>query len=197
MIVLKRNYSIAALLCLPLLFSMGGCSNNLLPRTQDATLSRWNSFEQAISDFDKVIPYQTTTEGLKELGYDPYTQPNIKILSYLEIVERFMANQSITLDDLDPGISLCIRSRENCLAYEATPSKIKTKRTGNVILDLLTVKRRTIKSGWSFNALVVINNNIVVYKIWGGEPIITGEKLRKNPLGPIQSLSPSTVIKIL
>ncbi len=172
------------------------CSNSL-PRTENTTRSRWDSFEQAMADYEKIIPYQTTTEELKELGYDPYTQPNIKILSYLDIIQRFMPNQSITIDDLDPSVSFCIRSREHCLAYEAHPQQAKTKRVGNVALDLLTFKRRTLATGWSFSALIIINDGVVVYKVWSGDPIISGEKLRKNPLGPLQGLNGSTVIKAL
>ena len=170
-----------------------GCSN-ALPRTEDTTRSRWHSFEEAMADYEKIIPYDTTVEELKGLGYDPYTQPNIRILSYLDIIQRFMPNQSITLDDLDPGLSFCIQSRNLCQAYEARPQESKTKRVGNVFMDLLTFKRRTIASGWSFNALVVLSDGIVVYKVWSGDPIISGDKLRKNPLGPLQGASPASLI---
>ena len=64
-------------------------------------------------------------------------------------------------------------------------------------MDLLTFKRRTIVSGWSFNALIVLSDGIVVYKVWSGDPIISGDKLRKNPLGPLQGVNGSTVIKAL
>lgn len=175
-------------------FLLGACSN-ALPRTEDNTRSRWDTFEQAMIDYDKIIAYQTTTTELKELGYDPYTQANIRILSYLDIIQRFMPNQSITLDDLDPALSFCIRSRDHCLAYEAQPQQSKTKRVGNVALDLLTFKRRTIETGWSFNAIIVINDGIVIYKVWSGSPIVSGEKLRNNPLGPLQGLDSSGLIK--
>ncbi len=176
--------------------SLYGCSN-ALPRTEDTTRSRWNSFAEAMADYEKITPYATTVDTLKDLGFDPFTQPNIKILSYLEITERFMPNQSITLDDLDPGLSFCLRSRSLCQAYEARPAKAKTKRVGNVFMDLLTFKRRTVASGWSFNALVVLSDGIVVYKVWSGDPVITGDKLRDNPLGPLQGVTGSTLMTIL
>ncbi len=190
--ILNLRYQTRLFTALLLGLSLYGCSN-ALPRTEDTTRSRWNSFAEAMADYEKIIPYVTTVEALKDLGYDPYTQPNIKILSYLDITQRFMANQSITLDDLDPGLSFCIQSRTLCQAYEARPSKTKTKRVGNVLMDLMTFKRRTIASGWSFNALVVLNDGIVVYKLWSGDPYMTGDKLRKNPLGPLQGVSGSTV----
>jgi hypothetical protein len=173
-----------------------GCSN-ALPREEDNIGSRWKHFEEVRKDFDKIESYQTTQEDLKKLGFDPYTQPNIHILSYLDIIQRFMPNDSITLDDLDPAISFCIRSRAQCIGYEAQPSRSKSKRVGNVALDLLTFKRRTMRTGWSFYALIVINDGVVVYKVWSGEPIVSGEKIRKNPLGPIQGVNPGDIGKIL
>ena len=68
---------------------------------------------------------------------------------------------------------------------------------GNVALDMLTFKRRTLRTGWSFYALIVINNGVVVYKVWGGEPMVSGEKIRKNPLGPLQGLDSGAIQKAL
>ena len=149
-----------------------------------------------MADYEKIIPFETTLDALKELGFDPYSQPNIRILSYLDVIQRFMPNQSIKVDDLDDAVSFCIQSRTKCIAYEAQPQKVKSKRVGNVALDLLTFKRRTLSSGWSFYALILINDGIVVYKVWGGEPFVSGEKVRQNPLGPIQGMDPGNVRKM-
>lgn len=169
---------------------------NALPREENNTRSRWNSFAEAMADYEKIIPFETTLDALKELGFDPYSQPNIRILSYLDVIQRFMPNQSIKVDDLDDAVSFCIQSRTKCIAYEAQPQKVKSKRVGNVFLDLLTFKRRTLSTGWSFYSLILINDGIVVYKVWGGEPFVSGEKVKKNPLGPIQGLDPGSVRKM-
>jgi hypothetical protein len=182
----------AILLSTTTLALITGCSN-ALPREEDNVRSRWDSFEEAMADYEKIEPYVTTQSELQELGFDPYTQPNIHILSYLDVIQRFMPNQSIKLEDLDDAVSFCIKSRSNCIAYEAQPQKSKSKRVGNVALDLMTFKRRTLRSGWSFYALIVINDGIVVYKVWSGEPIVSGEKIRKNPLGPLQGLDAGTI----
>lgn len=150
-----------------------------------------------MADYEKIKAYETTKEELKELGFDPYTQPNIRILSYLDIIQRFMPNDSITLDDLDAAVSFCIKSRDKCLAYEAQPQRTKSKRVGNVALDMMTFKRRTLASGWSFYALILINDGVVVYKVWSGEPFISGEKIRNNPLGPLQGIDSGVIQKAL
>ena len=67
-----------------------------------------------------------------------------------------------------------------------TPVPLKENVSGAFFLDLLGFKRKTIETGWRFNALIVLDNGVAVYKIWSGVPIIDSEKSRKNPLGPFQ-----------
>ena len=157
-----------------------------LPRSEKTMRSPWKSFDEAKAAYDKILPNHTTVEELKALGYDPYTTPNIHILTYLDVIERFIPNEAIHVEDLDPGVRECIQARNECMAYEATPGKTKRKRTGNVMLDMLGFKRKTHETGWSFEALVLLKNGRVVYKLWGGTPVIDERNERKKPLGPLQ-----------
>jgi hypothetical protein len=172
------------LLFLALLVS--GCGSSL-PKGEMKTKSPWETFEQAKSSYDNIILNSTTTDDLQELGFDPYNTPNVRILSYLDILQRFNPNNSVRAEDLPPTVRGCLASREACLAYEATPSSSSSERVGNVVLDLLKFKRERIVTGWSFNALIVIDHNVVVYKIWNGVPMIDQKTSRKNPLGPLQN----------
>lgn len=166
--------------------TMSGCGS-LLPTTKQATKSPWDSFEDAKTAFDKITPYQTTTDEMRALGFDPFTTPNIRILTYVDIMNRFMPNPSIKKEDLAEGIQFCVDSKDDCSAYEFDPQIIKSKRYGNVILDLFNFRRKSTESGWRFEALIVIIDDIVVYKLWGGNPIIDQNKETKNPLGPLQN----------
>ncbi len=158
----------------------------LLPSTKVKIKSQWQSFDAAKTSFDKVTPYETTEADLKTLGFDPYTSPNIKILTYLEVMNRFMPNPSIKKDDLDEGIQYCIDSREYCKALEFQPSHINTQREGNVALDILNFHRKVEQTGWEFQAFIVLIDDVVVYKIWGGRPSIDEFREATNPLGPLQ-----------
>ncbi|WP_461481714.1 hypothetical protein [Porticoccus sp.] len=172
------------LFCLSVL-ALCGCGSSL-PKGEAKTQSQWQTFDEAKAAYDSIRLFETNTADLRALGFDPYTAPNVRILSYLDIIQVFSPNDSVKPDDLPPSVHSCIKSRELCLAYEATPSVSSSKRVGNVVLDLLKFKRERIRTGWSFNALVVIDHDIVVYKIWSGMPIIDELETRKNPLGPIQ-----------
>ena len=164
---------------------VAGCST--LPKGEMKTKSPWDTFEQAKTSYDGIILNSTTTADLQELGFDPYNAPNVRILSYLDILKRFIPNSSVKNEDLPPPVRTCLASREACLAYEATPSFSHSERVGNVVLDLLKFKRVRVVTGWSFSALIVIDHNVVVYKIWNGVPLIDQKTTRKNPLGPLQN----------
>jgi hypothetical protein len=163
-----------------------GCGS-LLPSTKQTSKSHWDSFEDAKAAFDKITPYKTTAGEMQELGFDPFSKPNIKILNYVDIINRFMPNSSIKKEDLDQGIQECINAKSGCQAYEFAPQVLKSRRHGNVLLDLLNFRRNVNESGWRFEAFIVLVDNIVVYKMWGGNPIIDQNKESKNPLGPLQN----------
>ena len=163
-----------------------GCGS-LLPSAKQTTTSPWNSFDEAKSAFDKITPYTTRADEMRSLGFDPFTTPNIKILTYVDIMNRFLPNPSIKKEDLDEGLQSCINAKATCKAYEFFPQRIRSKRYGNVLLDLFNFRRKTKESGWKFQALIVLTDSTVVYKLWGGEPIIDQHRDTKNPLGPLQN----------
>lgn len=188
--IISRSGLVVVLIMM--LFGLSGCGG-ALPKSEAKQRSPWNTFEEAMSAYDQVVLGETNTTGLRALGFDPYSTPNVKILSYLDLIHRFMPNNSIGPEDLDDNLRHCLQAREACLAYEAHPQHIHKKRVGSVFLDLLRFKRQTIESGWRFNALIVIQDGIAVYKIWSGVPIIDQEKSQRNPLGPLQDSGDSII----
>lgn len=194
MVFLRKLYSLAfsvffRLLCCGVSFCvcMVGCSSrSFLPSSKDIFLSQWKSYDRVSEAFQQIKPYETDLEGLKKLGFSPDITPNIQILNHLDIMQRFIPNQSITLNDLDPGVKECLAAQEECQAYEIFIKYIDSDRYGNVLLDLFNFRRKIAITGWEFRAIVVLNNNLVVYKLCGGKPRIDEFKEHKNPLGPLQ-----------
>ena len=189
--MVRHRYSI--LLTVWLLFSVSGCGVTLLPTTMDEVRSPWDSFDEAKTAFDKIMVGETDVQGLKALGFDPFVAANIEILTYLDIMARFVPNQAIKKRDLDRGIRQCLESQNDCLAYETTVQVFRSERRGNVFLDLFGFKRKTNRSGWQFQALVVITEGAVVYKLWGGKPLVNETTLIKKPLGPLQEAGSAAV----
>lgn len=163
-----------------------GCSSSLLPIAKGKLVSPWNSFSDAKDTLDLVIPYETSETELHILALSPYQNPNIEIVSYLDLTNRFMPNSSVKKEDLAPGVLECLESHDNCYGFELKVNQMNSERYGNVFLDLFNFKRKTHKTGWEFNALIIIKENQVVYKLWSGRPNIDQYVYKKNPLGPIQ-----------
>ncbi|MEW6571825.1 MAG: hypothetical protein AB1390_11775 [Nitrospirota bacterium] len=169
-----------------LIVLLAGC-RSLLPSARQTVKSPWKTFDESRAAYDRIVINSTTADELKGLGFDPYFTPNIRILTYQDVIQRFMFNPTIEKEDLDEGVQRCIDAKTHCYAYEVRPGVITSKRLGNLWLDLLNFKRNTKESGWRFEALIVLVNDVVVYKLSGGNPVIDELRETKNPLGPLQS----------
>ena len=169
-------------------FMMGSGCAGMLPSVKQSSKSPWESFEEAKRAFDKIDAHKTTREDLKKLGFDPFETPNVKLVTYLELLVIFLPNQSIRMEDIEPGVQECLMSGELCQGYEVTPEVLNSKRYGNVFMDLFNFRRKKITRGWRFNALIVLKDGFVVHKVWGGEPNVSEFEDKKNPLGPFQNI---------
>jgi hypothetical protein len=176
----------ALILCLTLCL-LAGCTG-LLPRSKEITKSPWASYREAQQTFDQIVPGKTTAADLRELSLDPEAMPNIAILNYSEVLRRFMANQSVTLADLDQGVQECVRAKTECRGLEINQRLVTKHRNGSFWLDLFGFKRETHIEGWRFNGLILLKEDVVVYKLTGGQPAIQESEHSQNPLGPVQSI---------
>jgi hypothetical protein len=183
---MKRRPAGALTLCL-MVWLLAGCTS-LLPRSREVTASPWQTYREAQQTFDLIIPGKTTAEDLKDLNLDPETVPNIAILNYSDVLRRFMLNQSVTLSDLDSGVQECVMAKTVCRGLEINQRLVKKHRNGNFWLDVFGFKRETHTEGFRFNALVLLKDNVVVYKLTGGQPVIQESEHTQNPLGPVQSI---------
>ncbi len=179
---------IGCLAILALFIGLTSCAA-LLPSSKTTVTSPWKSFKDAEATYEKVIPGKTTIEELRQIGFDPYKIPNIKILTYANIAAYFMPNPSIQIGDLPEGVQSAIKAKDRSLAYQIQPVVLKNKRAGNFWLDITKFKRETKETGWQFNGLIIMVDNVVVYKTHiSGDPNINKENEQQNPLGPFQEL---------
>ena len=164
---------------------LAGCSS-LLPRAKFITEGPWQNFQEAQEAFNKITPYQTTYEDLKTLKLDPESNQNITILNYSDVIRRFIPGFSANTEDLAPGVKECIMAKAACKGYEMVQRSTKRKRYGNFWADFLNFKRKVEVAGWSFNAVILVKNDVVIYTLTGGQPAISELEESENPLGPLQ-----------
>ena len=176
--------SIAALLaCL-----LTAACTSLLPKSKEVTASPWQTYQDAQETFDKIIPGHTTIADLRVMSLDPGSNANIAILNYADVMRKFMLNQSFSVNDLDSGVRDCVLAKIACRGFEINQSQVHKQRLGNVVLDVLGFQRETHTAGWRFNGLILLKDDIVVYKLTGGQPAIQQTEENQNPLGPVQAI---------
>lgn len=168
-----------------------GCGS-LLPsaHTESPTFQTFDDARQAI---EALVPSRSGLAELIERGLTPDKQPNTVILTQADILRKVFNGGVLGKDDLDPGIVTCINARTACRGWELNVARITKARTGNFFADFVNFKRRTKTTGWRFNALVLLVNDVVVYRGWGGQPVVNEVEVNSNPLGPFQDMGPSTI----
>ena len=158
----------------------------LLPESQVETPVEWTSFEQARDTISAFKPFVTRRDEVAARGIDPYQNPAVSLLAYADIVQRFSAGNALRAEEYDSGIRRCLTAGERCSAYSIQARRVKRERIGNFWLDSLNFRREVETTGWSFSALVVLVDDLVVYTTYSGQPNIRDYERTRNPLGPLQ-----------
>jgi hypothetical protein len=190
---LNQRSLICSLCFLSLTLLLDGCSS-MLPQVHNES-TPFASFDEARKAIDSLVPMKSDVTSLKSMGLDPATQPNTTILTQTEVVRRFVPSALLKREDLDPGVLACLEARDECRGWEITAAKIEKKRTGNFLADFTNFSRRSETTGWRFNALVLLVNDKVVYRAWGGQPSVNEVEVNTNPLGPLQEMGPAILTR--
>ena len=164
---------------------LAGCTA-LLPSSSAVSPSSFDSFEAAQGALEKTVPYKTTLEELKALGFDPQASANVSIIPYPEVVSRLAPYSGVALDALDPGVRDCILAQTQCKAYVYRFGRVDRQRDGNFFLDFFNIKRDVQMNGWRFEGVVVVRNGIVLFRNSAGESELNTFEKTTNPLGPFQ-----------
>lgn len=186
-----RNAAVPATL-LAAGLALAACSS-LLPRSQSTVKTEWASFDEAKSAIEHIESHKTTRKDLDAAGLDPYTNPNVELLNYSDVLRRFPLSGSIA--KLDPGLRECLEAGKSCTGYSIVLNQQHKDRIGPFLLDLLSFRRETKSTGWTFNAIVLMVGDDVVYSLYGGKPAISETETTIEPLGPLQNWDASGLIR--
>lgn len=172
---------------------LGGCAS-LLPSAKSES-SPFESYEQAQEAIESLVPMKSNVAAVKELGIAPPHYANTVILTQADIVRRFVPSALLQREDLDPGVLVCLEARNACRGWEVTATRIVKNRTGNFLADFTNFSRRQETTGWRFNGLILLVDDLVVFRSWGGQPRISEVEVTKNPLGPFQDIGPAVLAR--
>lgn len=153
----------------------------------------FQSFDEARAAIEVLVPMKSDRSALEKNGFSAAKHPNTNLLTHADVVRRFLPSSLLRREDLDPGILACLEARDACRGVEILGARIDRVRKGSFWADFLNFQRRTETTGWRFNALVLLVDDLVVYRSWGGQPAVNELEVVRNPLGPFQDIGPSTV----
>lgn len=182
------RYLLRLLACLG--FACAGCET-LLPKSQDQLPSRWHSYDEAKASIEAIVPGTTRASDLAAMGLDPYVDHNIQLLTYSDVVLRFPLGSGVSAEQLDEGLRECLTAGKSCTGYAIVARDIQHDHTGPFLQDALGFKRVIETRGWTFNALVLLVDDRVVYILYGGQPNLYERQVTRQPLGPAQNVGDS------
>lgn len=159
-----------------------------LPHQRVVTDSPWAEFVDAKRAFDRIEPDHTTIEELRALGFHPYRNDNVAILSYMDVFEIFVPNAALRVEDTHPGIQRCIASRDRCVGYRQAVLREFDREYGNFWSNFFRFRVRQEMAGWFFESTLVLVDDVVVYKVWEGNPAVLKHSERVQPLGPLNEV---------
>jgi hypothetical protein len=178
-----------ALACLlPLL---AACSN-LLPRGRTDVPRPFDSFQDAATATERIVPFETRAAQLPALGFDASHGSNVRTVPYPDIVTLLAPYSAVAMNQVDPGIAKCIEARTGCRGYVFHFQREDRKREGSFLLDILRFRRETHTTGWWLEALVVVDaNDTVLFRNVTGRPRLGRVETQVNPLGFLQDFGES------
>jgi hypothetical protein len=172
-----------------LMLSLVGCGGfGLLPHETKISSTNFESYSQVEAAYSNIETGSTRMSDLQKLGFDAALTPNVEVLSYLGVIERFMPRNSMTFDRLAVPVQNCIMAQDRCTAFVFHPEHVESRRTGNFFLDVLGFERETHNTGWSAEVVLLMQDGRVAYKLMSGRPKIEDTQSSVQPLGPLQDV---------
>jgi hypothetical protein len=104
------------LLLLTTALQLCACTS-MLPSAKQAVITPWSDFDGAKSSYDRIIPFVTTMQTVRELGFDPYKTANMKVLNQAQVVNAVLPSPLLDPSTIPKGISDCMRVQDGCVGY--------------------------------------------------------------------------------
>ena len=153
-----------AVLVVPL--AVLGCGAlTLLPRQPDSSATEIKSLKDLASAYARILPGRTRASQLAGLGFDT-TTPDVQVLSYLGVMERYMTGASTSFDRLDAALQNCIEARDRCTAFVFKPGD-----QGHGASMFARLGFGANAAGRAAEVTLLVQNGRVAYKSMTGLPL--------------------------
>ena len=182
-----------------ILFTTGCNSRKMLPSTGVYTQSTFETYTEVEGVVNNIVVGQTKYSDLVRMGLDLENIPNVKRLTYLDVMSKFKLDSPSRFTlfnkiELPAGVLKTLAAREQGLAYEINLERLKNQREGSVFMDMLNFRKEIHTTGWQISVLILIVDDTVEYVLYSGEKNIDKTEKTRNPLGPFQGFGAGDII---
>lgn len=154
-----------------------GCGALTLLPTQSDNGNGIKSLQQLALAYARVQPGQTRASQLAALGFDTGT-PNVEVLSYFGVMERFMPRDSMSFDRLNVALRDCIiEARDHCTAIVFKPGE---KASHGGMLAAIGLGSASA-AGQEPQVTLLVQNGRVAYKMMSGLPQQPAQRVAGPP----------------
>ena len=133
-----------------------------------------------------IVPGATTAAQLKKLQIDPDTQ-GVTVRPYTAIAEVLLPHEGLPADLHPPAVAACIEARDRCEVWLLDVERLKRRRVGNWFVDTLRFRRDREIDGFLFSGVLLLLDDVAIFKLWAGLPSIQIRGQENNPLGPFNN----------
>jgi hypothetical protein len=133
---------------------------SLLPRQSDTNDHGIRSLKELADAYARVKPGSTRASQLARLGFDT-SNPNVEVLSYLGVIERFMPHDTVGFDHLDVAIQDCIEARDRCTALVFKPAETHVREAGMLSMFAMDSAKA---AGEAAEVTLLVQDGRVAYK---------------------------------
>ena len=178
---------------------LGGCATtNLMSSSDEETVggANWKTYGEAEQFYNKVELGRSTVADLAILGLDLKTAKNVVVLDRTSLLALFMASVPGSFDYLDPAVKQCLTPNIDCTPYIVSKNEAKEVGEGSLTLRVLGFKKESRIYGMEVTMLLLVHNDVVVYKQIKGPPNGTERyKVERKPLGPLDGVGVGGLIR--
>ncbi|MCJ8168585.1 hypothetical protein [Atopomonas sediminilitoris] len=166
------------------LMLVASCSS-WLPSSREEQLSPFDTYSDAVQRFDMAKVQQSRRRDLIKLGFDPLSQGNGRMLSFIDLRLMFI-QPNVPIEYLPDGMLACLEAKDRCSGFSFSFGRVEKERVGSFWADVFNFRKKRQINGWSFSAVFVMVDDVLVHKVSNGEPNIRRYESKKHPLGPLQ-----------
>jgi hypothetical protein len=148
---------------------------SLLPHQPEPTSLGIRSLKELAAAYARVQPGATRASQLATLGFDTST-PNVEVLSYLGVMERFMAHDTVGFDHLNVAIQDCIEARDRCTALVFKPAETAIHTAGMLSVFEFGTAKAAMRPA---EVTLLVQDGRVAYKMISG---VTGSAVHHATL---------------